>query len=70
VKCPCKGCDRRTLTCHGVCKGYQDWKKYNTEKMDWLRQQNARPVSDSVVKMGWKNMKRRKNTIKRVSKEG
>lgn len=25
--CPCKGCDRRTVTCHGVCREYQDWKK-------------------------------------------
>ena len=26
--CPCKGCDRRTMTCHGVCVQYKDWKAY------------------------------------------
>lgn len=26
--CPCKGCDRRTMTCHGVCVQYKDWKDY------------------------------------------
>ena len=24
--CPCKDCTRRTLTCHGFCKGYAEWK--------------------------------------------
>lgn len=24
---PCNGCLRRTITCHGVCREYQDWKK-------------------------------------------
>jgi hypothetical protein len=24
---PCKDCARRTLTCHGFCKEYQDFKK-------------------------------------------
>ena len=25
--CPCKGCDDRTLTCHGFCEKYKGWKK-------------------------------------------
>ena len=27
MRCPCKDCQRRTLTCHGVCKEYQQWKQ-------------------------------------------
>lgn len=27
LKCPCKGCDRRKLLCHGSCQTYQQWKK-------------------------------------------
>lgn len=31
MKCPCKGCDRRTLTCHGLCADYQKWKTWKEE---------------------------------------
>ena len=24
--CPCKGCTERTISCHGFCKRYQEWK--------------------------------------------
>ena len=27
--CPCKDCDRRTVTCHGVCKAYKEWQVLN-----------------------------------------
>lgn len=26
MKCPCKDCQTRTLTCHGFCQGYKAWK--------------------------------------------
>lgn len=26
MKCPCKGCTDRTLTCHGFCDEYKAWK--------------------------------------------
>lgn len=26
-KCPCKGCDRRLIGCHGLCPDYREWKK-------------------------------------------
>lgn len=29
--CPCKDCDTRTITCHGVCKEYKDWKESGIE---------------------------------------
>ena len=31
MKCPCKGCQDRTITCHGVCQKYQDWKQEREE---------------------------------------
>ena len=37
--CPCKGCADRTVTCHGVCRSYQEWKKEHEEKKQWLRDQ-------------------------------
>ena len=39
MKCPCKGCTDRTVTCHGVCKRYQKWKKELDETNKWLREQ-------------------------------
>ena len=36
MKCPCKGCPDRTITCHGVCKKYHDWKKDLEERKEWL----------------------------------
>lgn len=28
---PCKGCDKRTVTCHGICKKYIEWKNSGIE---------------------------------------
>ena len=28
-KVPCRGCDRRTMTCHGVCMEYKEYVKEN-----------------------------------------
>ena len=42
-RCPCHNCDRRTITCHGVCRDYQEWKKEQAGQAEWLRQQNPDP---------------------------
>lgn len=34
---PCKGCEKRTITCHGFCKDYQKWKKESDSQRDALR---------------------------------
>ena len=39
MKCPCKDCFNRTITCHGVCRRYQDWKKEHDDVNKWLRDQ-------------------------------
>lgn len=42
--CPCKGCTDRTLTCHGFCKRYKDWKQEREEINQWLRSQASVPT--------------------------
>lgn len=69
MKCPCKGCERRTLTCHGLCENYQEWKKENTARNDWLKEQNRVHVSDSVIKKHWKNLSYSRRRVTKVSKE-
>lgn len=44
-RCPCKGCDRRTVTCHGFCRAYKEWKAEDSrqkqeEKQEWPDRQN------------------------------
>ena len=58
MQCPCRGCDRRTITCHGVCKDYQTWKKYNEDRRKWLQEQ--RPyLNEGAMKGGIRNIKDR-----------
>lgn len=44
-RCPCKGCDRRTVTCHGFCRVYKEWKaedfrQKHEGKQEWPDRQN------------------------------
>ena len=32
MKNPCNGCERRTITCHGVCPDYKAWRSWKDEK--------------------------------------
>ena len=32
TKPPCRGCESRTITCHGVCKEYIAWQKIHEEE--------------------------------------
>ena len=36
MKCPCRGCTDRTLTCHGICERFGEWKKEEAKKKAWL----------------------------------
>ena len=36
MKCPCRGCLDRTLTCHGVCERFAEWKEEQAKKKAWL----------------------------------
>ena len=37
MKCPCKGCTRRKLGCHGFCDQYKLWREWQ-DKVNKLRQ--------------------------------
>ena len=43
MRCPCRGCADRTITCHGVCKRYQDWKKEDEAEKKWLKSHRPAP---------------------------
>ena len=57
LKCPCKGCEKRTLTCHGVCRQYEDWKIERAAINDYNREQNAVYLSESSLRKYWKNQR-------------
>ena len=39
MKTPCNGCTDRTITCHGVCRRYQEWKEEQEKVKQWLKDQ-------------------------------
>ena len=60
MKCPCRGCTDRTLTCKaaGQCKPWEKWKAEQLATKEWLRQQ--RPItSEQMRKRANDNIKRR-----------
>ena len=45
MRCPCKECNNRTISCHGVCEEYKAWKKDHEDRTRWLREQRP-PIND------------------------
>ena len=39
TRCPCQGCEDRTITCHcdGFCDKWAEWKAENIATKQWLR---------------------------------
>ena len=65
TKCPCKECDRRTVTCHGVCEGYQEWKKSEAVRIEAerrAREADGMMISDARLRRKWRD--------KRYSRQG
>jgi len=58
MKCPCRGCTDRTVTCHGVCKRYQEWKKEHEDEKAWLKAQLPM-TSEGVKKREIENLRRK-----------
>lgn len=55
--CPCNGCDRRLVGCHGLCKDYQSWKEaYEAGKE---KPHETPEFPRSVLRYLWKKMRRR-----------
>ena len=56
---PCKDCQERTITCHGFCQRYQEFKRQNEEYVrlrDVERQKHY--TNQSAQKAFWKKLKR------------
>ena len=58
MKCPCKDCQRRTLTCHGVCKEYHKWKQ-EREQANARREAENEKLDYIITAMGRRRGKRR-----------
>lgn len=60
LKCPCKDCTDRTLTCHGFCTRYKEWKEELEKKNEARRTETARyAISDTKKK--WLRKQARRN---------
>ena len=58
MKCPCRGCLDRTMTCHGFCERYQDWKQNHEDERRWIREQL--PItSETMRKKANENIRRK-----------
>lgn len=57
IKGPCKDCENRTITCHVVCRRYQDWKKEHEAAMEDLRRRKERPISTESLRKHWINLR-------------
>ena len=54
---PCKDCFDRTITCHSVCRRYQDWKKEHEEQMAARRAEREKysTLSEHSKRKSWAN---------------
>ena len=48
MRCPCRGCPDRTITCHGFCERYRDWREVFEKEKEWKRRQN--PIYSETCK--------------------
>ena len=60
MRCPCRGCPDRTITCHyeGFCDKWAEWKKYDMARKAWLASFNP-PTNDNVRKRETQKIKQR-----------
>ena len=51
MKCPCKGCFRRKLGCHGFCKEYQEWaaSRHEINRKRQMEKENRQLSRDQEV---------------------
>ena len=57
MKCPCKDCLDRTMTCHGVCDRYKAWKKWY-EEMKAAQPDRSMHFSEQNQRVWWRNLKK------------
>ena len=63
--CPCKDCFDRTLTCHGVCLKYKEWKA-DLEKQNEIRRTEEAKYAISDTKKQWLRKQSRRNRGKKM----
>lgn len=66
MKCPCRGCTDRTMTCHcdGQCERWEQWKEYDKDRKAWLEAQ--KPISSETMrKRANENIRRKARGWKR-----
>ena len=51
--CPCKDCQKRTLTCHQFCREYQEWKDI-INQINELKHQEYDKYSNRDTMSFWK----------------
>ena len=69
---PCKGCPKRTLTCHyqGACEEWETWKKEQLEAKAYTREKNYAAISDVTQRRYWRNMRYGRKSTSKVDREG
>lgn len=60
LKCPCKGCTDRTITCHGVCLKYKDWQIYDRAVKEDLKERNSQRFCEYAIRASWEKLRRKK----------
>lgn len=68
---PCKGCPKRTLTCHyqGACEEWAAWKAEQLVEKEYIRKQNCSTISTSTERRFWRNMKYGRKNFSKVDME-
>ena len=57
--CPCKDCDKRTESCHSICKEYNDW-------ADSGKQVEKQRRFERFTKKDYEKRQRQRFKVKRV----
>ena len=62
MKCPCKGCHERTITCHGVCEKFAKWKAEKAEAQRRRQEEKEKYPGVDMTQMRkyWRNISFRK----------
>lgn len=64
--CPCKGCECRSVGCHGGCERYGAWRKELDEKnhaeREYRRSRNT--ISETAIRKMWREQRRNRKRLK------
>ena len=69
MKCPCKGCTERRLTCHGFCEKYGEWKKEREAINEYNRTMNRATISEKRIRNYWQSKRYGRQSRSNISTE-